>query len=80
MERKRFIELCIKCASLPKGAAGVKKGVPDELTVTFGGNKYYPTGYQLKFDDKGNAIHTAMLHDMKANCIIYAELNKVKEE
>lgn len=79
MERKRFIELCMQCALLPKGAGGVKKSVPENLTVTFGGNKYYPSGYQLMFDDKAEPIHTAILHDLRANGVVCADLGKVSE-
>ena len=48
--------------------------------VVYNEINYYPVAYELSFDDKGNARHTAILHDLKANSIINADLRKVKKE
>lgn len=44
------------------------------------GINYYPIGYELTFDNKGNAKHKAILHDLKASCIIYANLERIKDK
>lgn len=80
MERKHYIELCQKVSVLKNGICGIKENVPDELMVVYNGINYYPVAYELSFDDKGNARHTAILHDLNANSIINADLRKVKKE
>lgn len=77
MDRKLYLELCQKVAVLKNGIFGIKENVPDELMVVYNGIKYYPTAYELSFDDKGNARHTAILHDLKANSIMNVDLGKV---
>ena len=61
---------------LKNGVCGIKENVPDELMVVYNGIKYYPTAYELSFD-KGQPVHTAILHDLKANSIMNADLGKV---
>ena len=77
MNRKLYIELCQKVSVLKSGICGIKENVPDELMVVCSGIKYYPVAYKLSFDDKGNVRHTAILHDLKANSIMNANLEKV---
>ena len=69
--------MCQKVSVLKNGVCGIKENVPDELTVVYNGIKYYPVAYELSFDDKGNARHTAILHDLKANSIMNVDLGKV---
>lgn len=69
--------MCQKVSVLKNGICGIKENVPDELTVVYDGIKYYPVAYELSFDDKGNVRHTAILHDLKANSITHANLEKV---
>ena len=80
MDRKLYLELSQKVSVLKNGICGIKENVPDELMVVYNGIKYYPVAYELSFDDKGNVRHTAILHDLKANSIINADLRKVKKE
>ena len=80
MHRTAYLELCQKVSVLKNGICGIKENVPDELMVVYNGIEYYPTSYELSFDDKGNVRHTAILHDLKANSIINADLRKVKKE
>lgn len=77
MNRKLYIELCQKVSVLKNGICGIKENVPEELMVIYNGIKYYPVAYKLSFDDKGNVRHTAILHDLKTNSIMNAELGKV---
>ena len=80
MDRNLYLELCQKVSVLKNGICGIKENVPNELMVVYNGIKYYPSAYELSFDDKGNVRHTAILHDLKANSIINADLRKVKKE
>ena len=77
MQRDIFLQLCQKVSVLKNGICGIKENVPDELMVVYNGIKYYPTAYELSFDDKGNVRHTAILHDLKANSIMNVDLERV---
>ena len=79
MDRKLYLELCQKVSVLKSGICGIKENVPNELMVVYNGIKYYPIAYQLSFDDKGNIRHTAILHDLKANSITSAALERVEK-
>jgi hypothetical protein len=76
IERKRFFEMCQRCAVLPK-SAGIAVEVQRELTVRWKDIVFYPVGYELFFDDKGNPIHSAILHDMKANSVVRVNFEEV---
>lgn len=77
MQRNLYLQLCQKCSVLPSGICGIKENVPDDLKVVHNGIIYYPQAYKLSFDNKGGVLHTAILHDLKANSIINADLEKV---
>ena len=79
MDRKLYIELCQKVSVLKNGICGIKENVPNELMVVYNGIKYYPVAYELSFDDKGNVIHKAILHDLMANSITYTDLERVQK-
>ena len=76
MNRKFYLELCQKVSVLKNGICGIKENVPDELTVVYNGIKYYPVAYELSFDN-GKPTHTAILHDLQANSITSADLERV---
>ena len=61
---------------LKSGICGIKENVPDDLKVIHNGIIYYPVAYELSFD-KGQTRHTAILHDLKANSITHAKLDRV---
>lgn len=61
-----------------EGMHAVKVDVPERLCVEYKDAKYYPVGYQLSFKRDGSVIHTAVLHDLKANCLAYVPLQDVK--
>ena len=67
MERKRYLELCQKYV------------VCGDIRVKYKHTEYHPYRYELGFDDKGKSIHTAILKDLKANSLLYCELENVKE-
>ena len=76
MDRKLYLELCQRVSVLKNGIGGIKENVPNELKVIHNGIAYYPVSYELSFDS-GKPTHTAILHDLKANCIMNADLETV---
>lgn len=78
MDRPEFLEMCQKVSILSNGVCNIKQNVPDELLVRYNDIVYYPVAYKLSFE-KGELIHTAILHDLKANAIIDADLKRVKK-
>ena len=76
MQRDIFLQMCQKVSVLKNGICDIKENVPNELKVIHNGIEYYPKAYELSFD-KGKPVHTAILHDLKANSIINADLGKV---
>lgn len=75
IDRKTYLEMCQKVSVLESGAFGIKKNVPKELLVIYDNTEYYPEKYVLSFDN-GEAIHTAVLHDLRANMRMCADLEK----
>jgi hypothetical protein len=67
MNRKEYLELCQKHSVISTA----------NITVNFDGISYYPVGYKMTFDNNGNPLHTAILKDLKANCIVECRLDKV---
>ena len=78
MQRTEYLELCQKVSVLKNGICGIKENVPNELMVVYNDVKYYPVAYELSFDDKGNVTHKAILHDLYANAVTYANLERVE--
>ena len=76
MDRKLYLELCQKVSMLKNGICGIKENVPDELKVVHNGIVYYPVAYELSFEN-GKPEHTAILHDLYANSIMNADLERV---
>ena len=78
MDRKLYIELCQKASMLKSGICGIKENVPDELKVVHNGIVYYPVAYELSFDE-GQTRHIALLHDLNANSMTQANLERVSK-
>lgn len=78
IDRKEYIEMCQKCAVLPRGVFGVALNVPDVLKVVHGGIAYYPKAYYLDFDEHGTPEHFAVIHDLNQHGVIYAPLENIK--
>ncbi len=76
VQRDIFLQMCQKVSMLKNGLCGIIENVPDELKVIHNGIEYYPVSYELSFDN-GKPTHTAILHDLKANSIMNADLEKV---
>ena len=67
MDRTKYLQLCQKYA------------VDKKQTIIFDNNKYYPVGYVMQFDEKGNPCNIAMLRDLNNKTIMYAKLERVEE-
>lgn len=83
MNRNDYLNMCRQCAMIKtRGQLGIILNVPDCLRVIYRGIEYYPQSYDLSFDAKGDTIHTAILHDLKANAVVTAPLSWInrKEE
>ena len=78
MDRKEFLQICQKVSVLPETTMHMKTAIPLELTVLYDGIQFYPTGYEMTFK-QGISQHTAILHDMKAHSVVYADLDKVEK-
>ena len=79
IDRTEFLQMCQRVSILKSGICNTKENVPDDLKVIFNGIVYYPVAYELSFD-KGQAVHKAILHDLKANSITCADLNRVDKQ
>ena len=76
MQRDVYLKLCQKVSVLPSGVFGIKQNVPDDLKVIHNGIEYYPISYKLSFDN-GRPTHTAIIHDLRANSIVDADLEAI---
>ena len=72
MERKEYIDRMQRAMMKSES-----KNFADEDLVEHDGIRYYPCGYVLSCDTKGNPTHTARLHDLKANSVVECQLDKV---
>lgn len=79
MDRNEYLAMCQKVAVLPNGVGGIKKDVPQGLLVVVDGITYYPQSYTIDFNAKGEAMHLATVHSLKAHSIITVKLEKVKK-
>lgn len=77
MERNDFLKLCREVSKYPIGSGNVRQGIPENLLVICRESVFYPEGYILSFDN-GKTQHTAILHSLKANSIVYESLEKVE--
>ena len=64
MDRKEYLIFCQKAS------------VYNEIYVMYDNIKYFPYGYEMKFNN-GFPIHTAILKDIKSNSLLYADLERV---
>lgn len=67
-----------KVAVYTKCCKDLSKPLLEDCTVEYSGIKYYPQFVQVGYDEKGQVINIAVLHDLKANSITHANLERVK--
>ncbi len=68
IERKRFLELCRE-----------NSVNADSVIVIYDNIKHHPLGLNIWFNDKGETKNTAVLCDIKANCVVYSDIAEVSE-
>lgn len=76
MDRAKYLEMC-QAVSVILGNRTANE-IPESLLVVYDVHDYYPLSYSLSFDQNGNAVHRATLHDRYANSIngcLLSELN-----
>lgn len=79
MDRAQYINLCQQTAMLSTGPLDIPKAVPEQLRVTYDGRQYYPVAYTIRFDREGKPVHQCELHELGANSVTVAPLNKIEE-
>lgn len=77
MERKKYLDICQRVSVIPCEQFSFKI-VPTEFQVRYKGILYYPISYKLSFDNFGNAIHTAVLHDLGTRSVVECRLQDVE--
>lgn len=73
MDRSEYLKLCQKVSM----HTNKSMQIPSNLLVKCENIDYYPYGYQMTFD-KGKTRNTAILRDLKANSVIYANLERIE--
>ncbi len=77
MDRNKYIKMCQQCAMLEKEICGTKQDVPNQLLVEYESIKYYPYRFMMGFNQKGETLNIAILHNLNNNGIIECNLEKV---
>lgn len=81
MDRTKYLNMARECAMIrERGLFGTPVKVHDRLRVVYRGIEYCPQSYELGFEQDGTTRHTAVLHDLEANAVVYAPLADVKEK
>lgn len=78
MERKEFLQMCLEASKLPEWMLHMRRDVPEDLLVEYDEIIYYPVTFFYHFKN-GVPEDGAVLHSLKANGIITADLSKVKK-
>lgn len=73
MDRNEYLKLCQKASMYTSKSMRI----PSNLLVKCENIAYLPYGYKMTFD-KGKPRNTAILKDLKANAIIYADLERIE--
>ena len=77
MDRTEFFKMAQKVAVYTKRFKNLSKPLLEDCIVVCDGVKYYPQYVQVGYDEFGQVINTAILHDLHANSITDADLEKV---
>ena len=77
MDRTEFFRIAQKVAVYTNRCRNLSKPLLEDCIVVCDGVKYYPQYVQVGYDEYGKVINTAILHDLKANSITNANLERV---
>lgn len=73
MDRSEYLKLCQKVSM----HTSKSMQIPSNLLVKCENIDYLPCGYQMTFDN-GKTRNTAVLRDLRANSVIYADLERIE--
>lgn len=76
IDRNIYLKMCQRCSTL-EIIAGTAINVPSDLLVKYKNIIYYPIGYEMLFNRDGVPIHSGILHDLKANCVVRANFQEI---
>lgn len=79
MDRTEFFKMAQKLAVYTNRCRNLSKPLLEDCIVVCDGVKYYPQYVQVGYNEFGQVINTAILHDLHANSITDADLEKVKK-
>ena len=77
MDRTEFFKMAQKVAVYTNRCRNLSKPLLYDCIVVLDGIKYYPQYVQVGYDEYGKVINIAILHDLYANSITDADLEKV---
>ena len=77
MDRTEFFKMAQKVAVYTNRCRDLSKPLLDDCIVVYEGIKYYPQYDKVGYDEFGKVINIAILHDLYANSITDADLEKV---
>lgn len=79
MDRIEFFKIAQKVAVYTNRCENLSKPLLEDCVVVCDGVKYYPQYVQVGYDEFGKVVNTAILHDLHANSVTNADLEKVKK-
>ena len=77
MDRTEFFKMAQKVAVYTNRCRDLSKPLLDDCIVVYEGIKYYPQYDKVGYDEFGKVVNIAILHDLYANSITDADLEKV---
>lgn len=77
MDRTEFFKMAQKVAVHTNRCKNLSKPLLKDCIVVYEGIKYYPQYVKVGYDEFGKVINIAILHDLYANSITNADLEKV---
>ena len=77
MDRIEFFKMAQKVAVYTNRFRNLSKPLLEDCIVVLDGIKYYPQYVQVGYDEFGKVINIAILHDLYANSITDADLERV---
>ena len=77
MDRTEFFKMAQKVAVHTNRCRDLSKPLLDDCIVVYEGIKYYPQYDKVGYDEFGEVVNIAILHDLYANSITDADLEKV---
>lgn len=77
MDRADFFNLAQKATVYTNEFKDLAKPVDENLLVVFKDIKYYPRSIEVGYEKSGKVKNIAILHDLKKNALVYADLERV---